>query len=152
MNNRYLFTLSVFAGALIGTVAYAQGHVNSRASTPTTYDTTLQKAFECRSVASNIDLALRTRHIAPDGQTHTTLTPPLFVLGFKVSDVTVFRDSGEDVYAVYLKDQGAAVAVALKKATWPGAAGFSAASVPGGMTRLACSISPGPAGSGDGDD
>lgn len=169
-----LHTLPVFcflAVALVGPTAQAQdalanpvvikvhvlqwhgGTSSMHASVPKAYDTALQNAFECRSVAPDIDLALQAREIVMDGQTHATLDPPITVLGFTVNDVTVFRDSGEDVYAIYLKNMGAAIAATLKKSTWPGATGFTASSLPGGVTRLACSISPGASAgeAGDGD-
>lgn len=137
------------AAVLFGTAAHAASDAPVRASTPKAYDTALQNAFECRSVAPNIDLALQARQILLDGQTHATLNPPITVLGFKVSDVTVFRDGGEDVYTSYIKGQGAALAAALKKAKWPGASGFLASALPGGVTRLACSISTEPASDSD---
>jgi hypothetical protein len=138
------------ATALVGATAHAMVSAPVLTSTPKAYDAVLQDAFECRGVAPNIDLALQMRQIATDGVTHTTLTPPITVLGFKAEDVTVFRDSGEDVYTVYIKSQGAAVAATLKKkAKWPGAAGFSVSSLSGGVTRLACSISPSPGAGGD---
>lgn len=145
MATRSLFTLCLLVASLASTAAFAQGYAHAHASTPTAHDTALQNAFECRGVAPDIDVALQARQIPLDGTTHATLHPPLSVLGFKVSDVTVFRDGGEDVYAIYVKGQGAAIAKALKKATWPGARGFTASSLPGGVTRLACSIAPGAA-------
>lgn len=146
MKTRLLHTLSFFAAVLIGSAAHA---APVQASTPKAYDTALQNAFECRSVSPDIDLALQARRITLDGQTHTTLNPPITVLGFKVSDVTVFRGGGEDVYAVYIKGQGAAIAAALKKAKWPGAASITPSSLSGGITRLACSISTEPSDSDD---
>lgn len=141
-----LAALSFLTAVLFGSTAQA---TPVRSSAPKAHDAALQNAFECRDVAPDIDLALQARQIALDGETHTTLNPPITVLGFKVSDVTVFRDSGEDIYTAYIKDRGDAVAAALKKAKWPSAAGFSASSLPDGVTRLACSISPGSAPGGD---
>jgi hypothetical protein len=143
-----LSALPFIAVVLLGTTAYAQiVKTPARVSTPKAYDTILQNAFECRGVASKIDLALQARQITTDGQTPTELDPPITVFGFKVSKVTVFRDSGEDVYASYIPGSGTtkvAILAAVKKANWPGAKAITLASTPDG-TRVACSIAPGPA-------
>ena len=150
-----LSALPFIAGAMTFPAAHAQQVVGpARASTPKAYDTALQNAFECRSVASNIDLALEARQISTDGQTVTELDPPITVLGFKVSKVTVFRDSGEDVYASYIVGGGStkeAIFAAVKKAKWSGAKNITLSSVADG-TRLACSIAPGPASGSDATD
>lgn len=144
-----VFALALIASTVLGTAVHAMVSAPVLSSTPKAYDAVLQEAFECRRVAPDIDLALRARQIPLDGETHVTLNPPITVLGFKVSDVTVFRDSGEDVYTVYISGHGLAIAAALKKAKWPGASGFSLSSLPHGVTRLSCSISPGPAADND---
>ena len=128
------------AAALIGSGVRA---APVQASTHKAYESILQAAFECRGVSPDIDLALQSRRIVLDGVTHTVLNPPITVLGFKVSDVTVFRDGGEDVYAVYLTGQGAAIAAAFSPDR------FKVSSLPGGVTRLACSISTEPSDSDD---
>ncbi len=118
----------------------AQTHSSQKAN-----DKVLQDAFECRAVAPNIETALASRRITQlDGETHTTLHPPITVLGFKVSDVTVFGNGGEQVYSAYVHAPKAVVDAAVNKAkaTWPSADGLSAYAADGGFTRLECSMSP----------
>ncbi len=144
-----VFALALIASTVLGTATHAMVSPSMLPSTPKVHDTVLQDAFECRSIAPDIDLALQAHQIHFDGVPHATLNPPITVLGFKVSHVTVFRDSGEDVYTAYISGHGSAIAAALKKAKWPGALGFSLSSLPDGVTRLSCSISPGPAADSD---
>ena len=72
----------------------------------------LQDAFECRAISGKIDGALQARTVRTDGKTQTHLAPPIMFFGFPVTDVTVFREGGEDIYTSYINAPVSDVALA----------------------------------------